>query len=115
MRVVVSTYHLALKFLVNGRVGIVRGDQTFARECYVLATKAEQKAKVILVVYQIDDLNLPTQEILKILSELDSRDNGESNTGLVEDLEEVALDLLKPEKGGTNQKCSHWGSKNQIG
>ncbi|XP_052291838.1 uncharacterized protein LOC127900684 [Citrus sinensis] len=36
---VVSTHYLALKYRVNGGVGVVKGDQMMARSCYATAAK----------------------------------------------------------------------------
>lgn len=36
---VVSTHYLALKYIVNGVVGVVKGDQRMTRSCYAIATK----------------------------------------------------------------------------
>ncbi|XP_024626580.1 uncharacterized protein [Medicago truncatula] len=51
----VSTKHLMMKYpLVNGRVGIVRGDQKIARECYHASLKLVVKSSEILGVNLID-------------------------------------------------------------
>ncbi|XP_058092595.1 uncharacterized protein LOC131239050 [Magnolia sinica] len=39
MRVVVSTYHLMMKFFAEGGIGYLRGDQHEARKCYMIAMK----------------------------------------------------------------------------
>ena len=36
---VMSTHYLALKYRVNGMVGVVKGDQRMARSCYVTVAK----------------------------------------------------------------------------
>lgn len=40
----VSTHYLALKYIVNGVVGVVKGDQRVARSCY--ATAANETLQV---------------------------------------------------------------------
>ena len=42
MRVIPSAYHMVIKFSTANGVGMVRGDQRIARECYSASTK--QKA-----------------------------------------------------------------------
>ena len=98
IKAMVSIYHLAMKFPVDCSVEVIKGDQTSIWEYYTLATKSNQKAKAISIVYQIDNLDLLAREVTKMLSELDPCDNGERKAGPVEDLEEVALDLSQPEK-----------------
>ena len=39
LRVVPSTYHMAIKFLTENRVGVVQGDQGVAREYYSASIK----------------------------------------------------------------------------
>ncbi|XP_015386526.2 uncharacterized protein LOC107177351 [Citrus sinensis] len=73
---VVSTHYLALKYRVNGVVGVVKGDQRMARSCYATAAK----------------------ETLQVTS-LDNR--GESKKGRqepVEKLEEVAVSKSNPSR-----------------
>lgn len=81
-----------MKFQVKGRVGVIKGDQVSAHECYALATKSDQKAKAILIIYQINDIGPPDREVTKMLSDLDPNENNEQRARLVEDLQEVVLD-----------------------
>ena len=73
IRVVPSAYHMVVKFPTENKVGMVRGDQLVARECYLVSMK--QKAA--------DNIHM---------DELDMRD--ELNTRLMplEELELVQLD-----------------------
>ena len=80
-----------MKFQVKGRVGVIKGDQVSAHECYALATKY-QKEKAILIIYQINDIGPPDREVTKMLSDLDPNENNEQRARLVEDLQEVVLD-----------------------
>ncbi|KAL0446158.1 UNVERIFIED_CONTAM: hypothetical protein Slati_1743700 [Sesamum latifolium] len=42
-RAVISTYHMKIKFSVDGRVGGVRADPLQARKCYIEAIKKGKK------------------------------------------------------------------------
>ncbi|KAH9802826.1 Ribonuclease H [Citrus sinensis] len=73
---VMSTHYLALKYIINGVVGVVKGDQRMARSCYATAAK----------------------ETLQVTS-LDNR--GDSKNGrqeLVEKLEEVVVSRNDPSR-----------------
>lgn len=52
-QVVTSTYQLVLKFPTDHRVGTVRGEQAFARECYVASLK-EFKLKEAMIIEGLD-------------------------------------------------------------
>ncbi|CAA0828787.1 Unknown protein, partial [Striga hermonthica] len=45
-QIVVSTYHMKLKFPVGDRVGEARGDQKLSRTCYQIAVKSNQRAEI---------------------------------------------------------------------
>lgn len=45
LRVVTSTYHLALKFPTPVEIGVVQGNQVEARCCYALALKGQPSAR----------------------------------------------------------------------
>ncbi|XP_058096336.1 uncharacterized protein LOC131242000 [Magnolia sinica] len=72
MRVVVSTYHLMMKFLAEGGVGYLRGDQREARRCYTIAVKKGSVKQALTV--NVLDLKGPIED------------------SSVEDLEKVPLD-----------------------
>ena len=87
-----STYCLKVKFLIDDRVGEVRGDQILARECYqaVLATKEnhtwmikeeENKVKTLEIVALVEDGVTKTTRIGTMLSP-------EMRTRLIEFLKE---------------------------
>lgn len=73
---VISTHCLAVKYLVNGVVGVVKGDQMITRSCYATAAK----------------------ETLQITS-LDTRgDSVKGRQEPVENLEEVVMKQDNPDK-----------------
>ena len=53
MRAIPSAYHMVIKFPIANGVGMVRGDQRIARECY----SASMKQKSVGSVY-MDELNM---------------------------------------------------------
>lgn len=50
LRVVISTYHLLMRFSIEGRVGKVKGDQVTARECYVVSLKGNFSPKETMTI-----------------------------------------------------------------
>ncbi|PON59221.1 hypothetical protein TorRG33x02_288830 [Trema orientale] len=79
--VVVSTYHLMMKFLTEERIRVIKEDQTSARVCYamvtkanqnarVVSTKANQNARVVSTIYQVDEVGVIPQEV-QTMSDLD--------------------------------------------
>ena len=73
IRAVPSTYHLIIKFPTVNGVGIVRGDQRLARECY----SASMKQKAVGSIYT---------------DELDMRDEVSIRPMPLEELEPIQLD-----------------------
>ena len=73
IKAIPSTYHMMIKFPTTSRVGMVRGDQRVARECYSASVK--KKA--------VDNINL---------DELDMRDEVNTRPEPSEKLEPVQLD-----------------------
>ena len=73
IKAIPSTYHMMIKFPTTGGVGMVRGDQRVARECY----SASMKQKVVDNVY---------------MDELDMRDEVNTRLEPSEELEPVQLD-----------------------
>lgn len=45
VKAILSTYHLVMKFLIEAKIGEVRGNQIMARECYLEAARGKQKAE----------------------------------------------------------------------
>ena len=73
IKAIPSAYHMMIKFPIESGVGMVRGDQRLARECYSASVK--QKA--------VDNVNM---------DELDMRDEVLTQTEPSEELEPVSLD-----------------------
>ena len=73
IKAIPSAYHMMIKFPTTSGVGMVRGDQRVARECY--STSVKQKA--------VDNINL---------DELDMRDEVNTRPEPSEELEPVQLD-----------------------
>ena len=61
IREISSTYHMVIKFPTENRVGMVRGDQRIARECYL----ASMKQKAVDSVH-LDESSTPDQHPQKI-------------------------------------------------
>ena len=55
IKAVSSAYHLAMKFPTENGVGVVRGDQRIAKECYVASIRQKEVEYV-----QLDDLDMRT-------------------------------------------------------
>lgn len=45
VKVVLSTYHLIMKFQIKARIGEVRDNKIIACECYLIVVRGKQKAK----------------------------------------------------------------------
>ena len=73
IKVIPSAYHMMIKFPTIGGVGMVRGDQRVARECY----SASMKQKTVDNIY---------------LDELDMRDEVHTRPEPSEELESISLD-----------------------
>ena len=73
IRAIPSAYHMVAKFPIENGVGMVRGDQQIARECYL--TSMKHKA--------IDSIHM---------DELDMRDELDTRPTPLEELEPVQLD-----------------------
>ena len=73
IKVIPSAYHMVIKFPAANGVGMVRGDQRVARECY----SASMKKKVIGNIY---------------VDELDMRDEVNTRPELSEEMEPIQLD-----------------------
>ena len=73
IKAITSAYHMVIKFPTANRVGMVRGDQCVARECY--STSMKQKA--------VDNIDV---------DELDMRDEVNTRPEPSEELEPIQLD-----------------------
>ncbi|XP_058075820.1 uncharacterized protein LOC131224316 [Magnolia sinica] len=78
MRAVISTYHLMMKFPVEGGIGYLRGDQRKAWRCYAITVKKGSVKQALTI------------------NVLDPRGPVEDSS--VEDLEKVLLDEADPSK-----------------
>ncbi|XP_022852169.1 uncharacterized protein LOC111373818 [Olea europaea var. sylvestris] len=85
IQAIVSTFHLAMKFLTDHGIGVVRGDQTAARQCYVTSIRGM------------------STDVMQLLDfELEPRDR----LGPVEELEVVELEHGKMVTIGRDLKAS---------
>ena len=99
LRAVVSTYHLAIKFLVGDLVDKVRGDQAESQQCYAMSTRVAGKHKMVNTIFHLEDVetSLALSSISHKLGKLDPREKEvEKRGGLVEELEFVKLDNQQP-------------------
>lgn len=46
LKLVISTYHLKMKFPKENGVGVVRGEQVVARECYVHELRVKETSEI---------------------------------------------------------------------
>ena len=100
IQVIVSIYHLVMKFPAGNLVGEVRGDQVEARQCYAMSTKVVEKHKMVNTIFHMEDVEaLPAPEnISHVLGELDLREKEmEKRDGLLEELKSIKLDHQHPE------------------
>ena len=71
-KVVTSTYHLVIKFLIGDMVGKIRGSQQAARECYVASLKRPTERETLTIdtleVRDEEELRMgePVEELLEI-------------------------------------------------
>ena len=67
LKAVVSMYHLAPKFPTPSGVGVFRGNQEWARKCYLEAVnKVCHKAPaptVVTTIFKVDEVDAPSKEI----------------------------------------------------
>ena len=101
LRAVVSTYHLAIKFLVGDLVDEVRGDQAESQQCCAMSTRVAEKHKMVNTIFHLEDVETPLalSSISHKLGKLDPREKEvEKRGGLVEELEFVKLDNQQPKR-----------------
>ena len=95
LRVIVSTYHLTMKFPIGDLVGEVRGDQAESRQCYAMSTKVTEKHKMVNTIFHLEDVEIPPtpSNISHTLGELDPREKEkEKKGGPIEKLKSIKLD-----------------------
>ena len=102
IKVIPSAYHMVIKFPTTNGVGMVRGDQRVARECY----SALMKQKVVDNIY-VDELNMrdevntrhePSEELEPMQLDDDPKHLAYIGSKLAEDLRSLLIHLLKQNK-----------------
>ena len=102
IKAIPSAYHMVIKFPTTNGVGMVRGDQRVARECY----SASMKQKAVDNIY-VDELDMrdevntrpePSEELEPI--QLDDHPEHLAYVGskIAEDLKSLIIDFLKQNK-----------------
>ena len=95
IRAIVSTYHLAMKFLVGDLVGKVRGNQAQSRQCYAMSTRVVEKHKMVNTIFHLEDVETPLapSNISHTFRELDLRVKETEKRGdPIKELESIKLD-----------------------
>ena len=116
IRAIPSAYHMMVKFPTTGEVGMVRGDQRVAKECY----SASMKQKVVDNIY-VDELDMrnevntrpePSEELEPV--QLDDNPEHLSYIGskLAEDLKSLLTHFLKQNKDVFTWKQEDMGGIN---
>ena len=99
IRVIPSAYHMIVKFPMENGVGMVRGDQRIARECYL----ASLKQKIVDSIHvdkldmrdELDTRPIPSEELEPV--QLDDQPEHLSYIGskLTEDIKDLLIHFLK--------------------
>ena len=99
IKVIPSAYHMVIKFPTTNGVGMVRGDQRVARECY----SASMKQKTVDSIY-VDELNMrdevntrpePSKELKPIQVDDHPKHLAYVGSKLAEDLRSLLIHFLK--------------------
>ncbi|RYE03027.1 MAG: hypothetical protein EOP33_09865, partial [Rickettsiaceae bacterium] len=99
LRAITSTYHLLVKFPTEEGIGVMAGDQTQARICYVQGVDGKPAEKRVNTIYQLEDDYPCDQKDARQLGELDPRDNIERlKVDTPDDLTSIVLDEAKPDQ-----------------
>ena len=102
IKAIPSTYHMVIKFPTTSGVGMVRGDQRVARECYSVS----MKQKAVDNVY-IDELDMrdevntrpePSEELEPVQLDDDPEHLTYISSKLAEDLRHLLIHFLKQNK-----------------
>ena len=99
LRAVPSAYHIVIKFPIENGVGVVRGDQRVAKECYSASIKQKAVKSVHMDELDMrDELNTqltPLEELEPV--QLDDRPEHLTYIGskLVEDVKDLLIHFLK--------------------
>ena len=113
IKAIPSAYHMVIKFPTTCGVGMVRGDQHVARECY----SASMKQKAVDNVY-MDELDMrneintrpePSEELEPVQSDDDLEHLAYIGTRLAEDLRHLLIHFLKQNKDAFAWKQADMG------
>ena len=107
LRVVPSAYHMVIKFPTKNGVGVVRGDQRVARECYSVSTKQKAVKSVNMDEFdmreELDTRPTPSEE-LELVQLGDQSDHlAYIGSKLVEDIKDRLILFLRE-----NTKVFSW-------
>ena len=102
IKVIPSTYHMMIKFPTTSRVGMVRGDQRVAKECYLASVKQKAVDNIYLDELDMRDEVNTRPEPSKELEPVPLDDNPEHlayiGSKLVEDLRSLLTHFLRQNK-----------------
>ena len=102
LKAIPSVYHMMIKFPTINGVGMVRGDQRVARECY----SASMKQKAVDNIY-LDELDMrdevltrpePSEELESVLLDDDPKHHAYIGSKLAEDLKNLLIHFLRQNK-----------------
>ena len=102
IKAIPSAYHMMIKFLTTSEVGMVRGDQHVARECYSVSMKQKAVDNVYLDELEMHDEVNTRPETSKELEHVPLDDNPEHlayiGSKLTEDLRSLLTHFLRQNK-----------------
>ena len=102
IKAIPSAYHMMIKFPTTSRVGMVRGDQRVARECYSASVKQKAVDNIYLVELDMGDEVNTRHEPSEELEPIPLDDNPEHlayiDSKLAEDLRSLLTHFLKQNK-----------------
>ena len=88
-----------MKFPTEEGIGVMAGDQTQARICYVQGVDDKPTEKRVNMIYQLEDDYLCDKKDARQLGELDPRDESERlKVDTPDDLTSIVLDEAKPDQ-----------------
>ena len=99
IKAIPSTYHMMIKFPTVSRVGMVRGDQREARECYSVSMKQKTVDNIYLDELDMRDEVLirpePSEELEPVLLDDDPEHLAYIDSKLAEDLKSPLTHFLR--------------------
>ena len=99
IRAIPSTYHMVIKFLIVNGVGMVRGDQRVARECYSASMKQKSVDNIYMdelgMRYEVSIRPTPSEELEPIQLEDQSEHLIYIGSKLAKDVRELLIRFLK--------------------